>query len=278
MPSTAEKRKTFRELHRSGCFAIPNPWDVGTTRYLQSLGFKALATSSAAAAWSLGYADGELPLDLMLGHIGEIAAATDLPVNADFTNGFADAPEALAGNVTRCVATGVAGLSIEDQVAGSRHLYDLDHAVERIGAARAAIDATGGDTLLVARSEVYLVGNADPLAEAIRRLTAFAEAGADCLFAPGISTREDIAALVAAVAPSPVNVVVRGSELTVADLAAVGVRRVSTGGWLGRTAWAGFDRAARDLAEGGRFDTWADARPGAALDEFFSADAKQRRA
>ena len=273
MPSTAEKRQVFRELHKSGCFAIPNPWDVGTARYLQSLGFKALATSSAAAAWSLGYADGRLPLEPMLEHIEAIAAATDLPVNADFTNGFADAPDAVAENVRRCLATGVAGLSIEDQVAGSTQLYEFGHAVERIKGARAAID----DAVLVARSEVYIVGHADPLREAIRRLTAFAEAGANCLFAPGISTREDIAALVAAVAPVPVNVVVRGNAMTVADLAGIGVRRISTGGWLGRAAWGGFERAARDLAEAGRFDTWADALPGATLDAFFSADAEQRR-
>jgi 2-methylisocitrate lyase-like PEP mutase family enzyme len=267
MPTIAEKRRTFREL--------PNPWDIGTARRLESLGFKALATSSAAAAWSLGYADGELPIEPMLEHIRSIAAATDLPVNADFTNGFADDPGGVAENVTRCLATGVAGLSIEDQVPGTRNLYDLDHAVARIRAARSAFDAAGGDAVLVARSEVYITGHAEPLKEAIRRLNAFAEAGAHCLFAPGISARDDIAALVKAVAPMPVNVVVRGSELKVADLAALGVRRVSTGGWLGRIAWAGFERAARDLADG-RFDTWASGFPGAELDKFFTADVKTR--
>lgn len=277
MPTIAEKRRTFRERHKSGCFVIPNPWDIGSARYLQSLGFKALATSSAAAAWSLGYADGQLPLQPMLDHIRNIAAATDLPLNADFLGGFADAPEGVAANVTRCIATGVAGLSIEDEITGTGRLYDLDLAVERIRAARAAIDAAGGDTLLVARSEVYIIGHDEPLKEAIRRLTAFAEAGADCLFAPGISARDDIATLVSAVAPMPVNVVVRGTELTVADLAEIGVRRISAGGWLARTAWAGFERAARDLAERGRFDAYATAFPGATLNAFFSADAKQRR-
>jgi 2-methylisocitrate lyase-like PEP mutase family enzyme len=276
MPSTAEKRRTFRELHKSGCFAIPNPWDIGTTRRLQALGFKALATSSAAAAWSLGYADRELPLEQMLEHIRSIAAATDLPVNADFTNAFADDPGGVADNVARCLATGVAGLSVEDQIPGTRRLYDLDHAVARIKAARRAFDEAGDGAVLVARSEVYIAGHAEPLEEAIRRLNAFAEAGADCLFAPGISARDDIAALVEAVAPMPVNVVVRGSELKLSDLAALGVRRVSTGGWLGRIAWAGFERAASDLADG-RFDTWANGFPGAELDKFFSADVKNRQ-
>lgn len=277
MPSTAEKRRSFRALHDNGCFVLPNPFDVGSARYLQSLGFKALATTSSGAAWSMGRADGDVPLDAALDHIRAIAHASDLPINADFVAGFAVAPEAVAGNVGRCVATGVAGLSIEDAT-GNRDapLFDFALAVERVAAARAAIDATGDDVMLVARAECYLTGHPEPLKEAIRRLTAFADAGADCLYAPGPATREDIAAIVKAVAPKPVNVLARNLDgLTVADLAALGVRRVSVGGLLARMAWTGVFKAAQDLAEG-RFDAFADATPGGPLNALFADDAHPR--
>lgn len=277
MPSVAEKRRTFRALHEQGCFVIPNPWDIGSARYLQGLGFKALASTSSGAAWSLGYADGGLPLDATLAHLTLLAAAVDVPLNADFTNGFADAPEGVAANVKRVIATGVAGLSIEDQIPGTEDLYDSNLAVERIAAARQAIDANGGDTLLVARSECFLTGHPRPLDEAISRLRRFAEAGADCLFAPGVRTLPDIKTMVEAVAPKPVSVLLGWpSELTVADLAAAGVRRISTGGALARTAWAGFQRAAKEIAGSGSFAAFADAAPGGPLNEFFAADAKAR--
>ena len=272
MATVAEKRRTFRALHESGCFVIPNPWDVGTARYLQHLGFKALATTSSGAAWSMGHADGEVPLDAMLDHIRTIAAATDLPVNADFLAGFARAPHEVAANVRRCVETGVAGLSIEDATGDAKApLFDVALAVERVAAARAAIDAAGGHVILVARTECYLTGHADPLNEAIRRLTAFAEAGADCLYAPGPRTREDIAAIVKAVAPKPVNVLARGPNwLSIRDLASLGVRRVSVGGAMARMAWAGFMRSAREIAEDGQFGAFDDAASGVELDRLFA--------
>ncbi len=273
MPSVAEKRRTFRALHKAGCFVIPNPWDVGSARYLQHLGFKALATTSSGAAWSLGYADGDVPRDVMLDHLRTMANASDLPINADFLDGFADAPDKVAANVRLAVATGVAGLSIEDQIPGTRQLYDAGLAVERIAAARSAIDATGGDMLLVARSECYLTGHAQPLKEAISRLEKFSQAGADCLFAPGVRTHEDILALVKAVAPKPLNVVIGWpSELTVSDLAALGVRRISVGGALARSAWGGFLKAAKDIAENGTFGAFVDAAPGGELNAFFKSD------
>lgn len=277
MPTTSEKREEFRRLHESGCFVIANPWDTGSTRYLQGLGFKALATTSAGGAWSLGYADGAAPLDAMLDHIRQIVEASDVPVNADFLEGFAVEPDDVAANVRRCVETGVAGLSIEDATGDPAHpFFAFDLAVERIRAARAAIDDAGGDTLLVGRAECFRLGAAEPLKEAIRRLTAFAEAGADCLYAPGATSREDIAAIVAAVSPKPVNVVARGLKgLTVADLAAIGVRRISTGALLASMAWAGFDRAAREVAGAGTFTSFEDAMPGGPLDAFFKADAKR---
>ena len=246
MTTVAERRQTFRALHESGCFVLPNPWDVGSARYLEGLGYKALATTSAGAAWSLGQADGAVALAAMLGHISGIVEATDLPVNADFLGGFAAAPEGVAENVRRCVDTGVAGLSIEDST-GDRAapLFDFALAVERVAAARAAIDATGGDVLLVARAECYLTGHDAPLQEAIHRLTAFAEAGADCLYAPGAKTIEDISAIVEAVAPTPVNV-------------------------LARMAWAGFMRAAREIAETGSFAAFEGAAAGAELNRLFS--------
>lgn len=270
MPTVAEKRRSFRALHDRGCFVMPNPWDVGSTRYLQSLGFKALATTSAGAAWSLGFADSDLPRDLMLDHMRAVVEATDLPVNADFRNGFADAPETVADNVVLGVATGVAGISIEDQVAGTTTLYDFDLAVDRVRAARQAIDRSGGGTLLVARTECFVVGHPDALNETIRRLVAFSEAGADCLYAPHLKTRELIAAVVDAVAPKPVNILAAGlAGLTVADLAAMGVRRISTGGALARTAWTGFLRAANEIADNGTFTALGTAVPNAAVDALF---------
>jgi 2-methylisocitrate lyase-like PEP mutase family enzyme len=273
VPSVAEKRRTFRALHEKGCFVIPNPWDIGTARYLQHLGFKALATTSSGAAWSLGHADGEVPLDAMLAHIGTIAEASDVPVNADFGNGFADAPDDVGRNVTLVAETGVAGFSIEDQIPGTERLYDLPLAVERIAAARAA----AGDAILVARSECYLTGHAQPRDEAILRLRKFAEAGADCLFAPGVRTRDDIRAIVEAVAPKPVNVLIGWpSDLTVADLAALGVRRVSVGGALARAAWGGFAEVAKDIAARGHFETLAKGMTGSELNDFFKADGARR--
>lgn len=251
----AARRRAFRDLHKSGCFAIPNPWDPGTARYLQHLGFKALATTSAGFAFSRGLPDtgGAVVRDAALAHIADIVASVALPVNADFGIGFADDPETVAANVTLCVATGVAGLSIEDATGDRAHpLYDLPLAVERIRAARAAIDATGADVLLTGRAECYLVGHPDPLRESIRRLEAYAAAGADVLYAPGPSKPEDMQAIVAAVCPKPVNVLM-GADigLKIADLAAMGVRRVSVGGALARAAWTAFIRAAKRIADEG---------------------------
>ncbi len=274
MPTIADRRKTFRELHQSGCFAIPNPWDIGSARYLQHLGFKAMATTSAGFAFSCGLPDGAIGRDVMLEHIREIVEATDIPVNADYENGYADDPGEVAENVRLCVDTGVAGLSIEDSTGRKeRPLYEVDVAVERIRAARKAIEDSGA--LLVARAECFLVGVTN-IDEMIRRLTAYANAGADCLYAPGIRDREHIAAVVAAVAPKPVNLLIGGAVgLTMSDAAALGVRRVSVGGALARAAWGGFMRAAKQLAGEGRFDGFADAAPHAELQEFFRDDAKR---
>ena len=278
MPTLAEKRGVFRRLHESRCFVIPNPWDVGTARYLQHLEFKALATTSSGAAFSMGLPDEDWALtrDPMLAHIRMIVEASDLPVNADFESGYADDPHPLADNVRRCIDTGVAGLSIEDSTGdAARPLYPFDLAVARIRAARDAIDRAGGDVLLVGRTEGFIRGAPD-LAEAIRRLTAYAAAGADCLYAPGIHTREQIGAVVDAVAPKPVNVLIGGSMgLTVRDAADLGVRRISVGGGLARAAWGGFIRAARGLAAG-TFDGFADAVSGAELNRFFADDVRRR--
>jgi 2-methylisocitrate lyase-like PEP mutase family enzyme len=271
MPTTSEKRAQFRRLHESGCFVIPNPWDVGSALYLQSLGFPALATTSAGFAWSRGAADGGVGRAVALAHMAELAAAVDLPLNADFEGGFADAPEDVAESVRLAVATGVAGLSIED-FTGDRAdpLYDLDLAVARIAAARAAIDQAGGEVLLTGRSEGFIRGRPD-LDATLRRLRAYAEAGADCLYAPGISTREEIAAVVAAAAPKPVNLLMgTPSPLKVKDCADLGVRRISVGGSLARSAWGGFMRAAKRIAEAGDFNAFADAAPGAEIAKAFS--------
>ena len=277
MTTITEKRAAFRTLHESGCFAIPNPWDIGSARYLQHLGFKAIATTSAGFAFARGLPDNGVPRDIVLGHIRELVDATDIPVNADFENGFADEPNDIAENVKLCGETGVAGLSIEDSTGDkAKPLYDLDYAVARIKAARAAIDKSGADIILVGRAECFLVGRPE-IKEVKRRLKAYAEAGADCLYAPGIRTREDIAAVVRAVAPKPVNALIGGPVgLTINDVAALGVRRISVGGALARAAWGGFMRAAKDLAEHGRFDGFKDAAPHDELNEFFRADIERR--
>jgi 2-methylisocitrate lyase-like PEP mutase family enzyme len=263
MPNTVEKRREFRRLHASGCFVIPNPWDVGTARYLQHMGAKALATTSAGFAWSRGVGDGAVARDAVLAHVAELAAAVDVPLNVDYENGYAHEPEGVADSVARCVAAGAAGLSIEDFSGDTaKPLYDIDKAVARIRAARAAIDAAGGDVLLTGRSEGFIRGLPD-LEETIRRLKAYAAAGAECLYCPGISTREQIAAVVTAVAPKPVNLLVGGpSDLTVADIAGLGVRRISTGGALARAAWGGFLRSAGLILREGSFKGLADAAPG----------------
>jgi 2-methylisocitrate lyase-like PEP mutase family enzyme len=277
MPSTAEKRRTFHKLHEAGCFVIPNPWDIGTTRYLQHLGFKALATTSAGFAFSRGVPDNAVTRDAMLAHIAEIVAASDLPVNADFEGGYAHEPDGVAESVRLCVDTGVAGLSIEDSTGDKdKPLYDLDLAVARIKAARAAIDRAGGDVLLTGRAECFLVGRPD-LDEAIRRLQAYAAAGADCLYAPGIRSREQIAAVVKAASPRPVNLLMPGAlGLTVDDVTGLGVRRISVGGTISRVAFGAFIRSAKQIASEGRFDAFAEAVPHAELNALFRDDMKKR--
>ena len=267
--TVAQKRAAFRALHEQGCFILPNPWDIGSARFLQSQGFKALATTSSGHAWSQGHRDGAVTRETVLAHLRQMVAATDLPVNADFENGFARDPQGVAQSVRMAIDTGVAGLSIEDSTGDpAAPLFELDVAVARLRAARGAIDQEGGDTLLIGRAENFFAGRPD-LDDAIRRLKAYADAGADCLYAPGIRTREQIAAVVAAVAPKPVNLLVGStSEFTLADIEAMGVRRVSVGGALARAAWGGFMRAARTLAEG-RFDGFADAASGAELNDLF---------
>jgi 2-methylisocitrate lyase-like PEP mutase family enzyme len=274
MPTTSEKRATFRRLHEQGCFVIPNPWDTGSARYLASLGFPALASTSAGMAWSMGLADSGVTRERVLAHLAEIVAATGLPVNADYENGFADAPEGVAQSVRLAIDTGIAGLSIEDYPGSpDRPLYDIAMAAERIAAARAAIDASGEDVLLTGRAEGFIRGRPD-LDETIARLKAYADAGADCLYAPGISTREQIAAVVQAVAPKPVNLLIgTATGLTVADAAALGVRRISVGGSLARAAWGGFMRAAQAIAQEGCFDAFAQAAPSAELNGLFRTSA-----
>ncbi|HXW47903.1 MAG TPA: isocitrate lyase/phosphoenolpyruvate mutase family protein [Xanthobacteraceae bacterium] len=274
-PSTADKRKTFRKLHETGCFVIPNPWNVGTARYLQGLGFKALATTSSGYAHSVGYADGALGRDAVLAHFRELAEAADVPLNADFEDGLADSLDGLAENVTRCVATGVAGFSIEDSPNdASMPLYPLDVAIARVRAARAAIDRAGGDVVFTARAEGFIRGIPD-LGDAIRRLKAYKDAGADCLYAPGIKTREQIETVVEAVAPKPVNFLNSGAfGFTVADIAAMGVRRISVGGSLARVAMHAFIRAATEIARDGKFDYFAGLIANPELNKFFGDDRK----
>ncbi len=259
----------FRQLHQTGCFVIPNPWDVGSARLLVRLGFPALATTSSGFAWSLGRPDNSASLEETLAHLRAIAASVEVPVNADFEGGFARAPEAVAANVLAATATGIAGLSIEDSTGDSaRPLFDFALAAERIQAARRAIAQSGADILLTARSEGFIVGRPD-LAETLRRLRAYAEAGADCLYAPGLRAETDIAAAVEAVAPRPVNVLVGSDFTTVARLAELGVRRISVGGALARAAWTGFLEAAREIAERGTFTGLSRAVPFADLDGSF---------
>jgi 2-methylisocitrate lyase-like PEP mutase family enzyme len=269
-PSIADKRRTFHRLHDQGCFVIPNPWDVGSARYLQTLGFKALASTSSGFAWSHGHADGRMSRDRVLDHLTELVEATDLPINADFENGFSPDASGVAESVRLAVEAGVAGLSIEDSTGDAANpLFELDVAVERIRAARKAIDKAGGDTLLVGRAECFLVGKPD-LDLTLARLKAYANAGADCLYAPGIRSREHISALVAGVAPKPVNLLLGwASELTVADVAALGVRRISVGGALARTAWGGFIRAAKLMIEQGKFDGFNEGASGNELNNLF---------
>ena len=271
-PTVAEKRRTFHDLHSSGCFVIPNPWDLGSARYLQHLGFKALASTSSGFAWSQGHADNGMPRDAVLAHLASLVDATDVPVNADFESGFGGDANEVTQSVGMALETGIAGLSIEDSTGVADHpLHAIDVAVERIRAARRAIDQRGGDALLVGRAECFLVSRPD-LTETIARLRAYASAGADCLYAPGLRTREDIAAAVAAVAPKPLNLLIGWpSELTVQEVAALGVRRISVGGALARSAWGGFMRAAKALSEEGRFDGFAAAASGRDLDTLFRA-------
>jgi 2-methylisocitrate lyase-like PEP mutase family enzyme len=276
-PSTADKRKTFRELHKSGCFVIPNPWNVGTARYLQGLGFKALASTSSGHAHSQGHADGAQSIDEVLAHYRELAEATDVPLNADFENGFAHDPDEAAANVTRCIATGVAGLSIEDfhgDNAAAEPLYDFDLALKRVKAARAAIDKAGGDVVFTARTEGFIKNRAD-IDETIRRLKAFVDAGADCLYSPGIKTREHIEATVKAVGGKAINFLNFGAlGFTVSDLAGMGVRRISVGGSLARVAMHAFIKTATEIAKDGKFDGFGGLITNAELNKFFSDDAR----
>ena len=265
----------FHSLHKFGCFVMPNPWDIGSTVYLESLGFEALATTSAGFAFSRGWPDSAAAIERfdMIGHIRDVVRATPLPVNADFQNGFADAPQDVADNVTLCVATGVAGLSIEDSSETAEGgLYERELAVERIRASRAAIDATGIPVVLTARCEVYLVGADEPLRVALDRLVAFAEAGADCLYAPGVTDPDQIAQIVKAVSPKPVNVLVSrpNPALSVSSLAELGVRRISVGSALSMVAWGSFMRAAQTLKETGSFEGFAGGASYAELNALFT--------
>ncbi len=268
--SLADKRATFRKLHETGCFVLPNPFDVGSARALQQMGFKALASTSAGFAWTIGKADNRVTLDEVCAHLAALCAAVDLPVNADFEGGFAHKPEKVAANVARAVQTGVAGLSIEDSTGdAAKPLYERAFAIERIKAARSAIDAGHSGVFLTGRCEGFLVGQTD-LTMVVDRLCAYADAGADCLYAPGIKTREQISMVVKAVSPRPVNLLIGASGLALAEAAELGVRRISVGGSLARTAWAGFMRAAREMAEEGTFTELAKGFPGGELNKMFS--------
>jgi len=269
MKSMEEKRRAFRKLHESGCFAIPNPWDIGTAKYLQHLGFKAIATTSAGFAFSRGLSDGSVKRDDMIAHIRDLVEATDIPVNADFENGYADEPNWCAENARLCAETGVAGLSIEDATdRKEKHIYDVDLAVERINAVREALHGTG--VLLVGRAEGFLVGR-EKLDQVIKRLVKYSEAGAECLYAPGFKERDHIKAIVEAVAPKPVNVLIGGSGgLTMRDAAELGARRVSVGGAFARAGWGGFIRSAKELLDQGKFDELKNAASYDELQKLFS--------
>lgn len=275
------RRAAFRRLHESGCFVIPNPWDIGTALYLRHLGFQALATTSAGVAFSRGLPDADwaVPRDAVLRHITEIVRATELPVNADFESGYAHEPENVAKNVALCIEAGVAGLSIEDATGDrSKPLYDVPVAVEKIKAARKAIDESKTGVMLVARAECYLVGHGDPLRESIRRLQAYSEAGADVLYAPGAQERTDIQEIVSAVRPKPVNVLMSANTgMTVAQLADLGVRRISVGSSLARAAWTGFARAAQLIAKDGSFAGFDGMIPFSEVNGFFRKDWEEKR-
>lgn len=263
------KISQFRRLHESGCFVIPNPWDRGSAIYLETLGFKALATTSAGFAWSVGRPDNAITLEQALHHLEAIASAVAVPVNADFEGGFATEPDRVAANVARAARTGIAGLSIEDSTGDAQNpLFDFALAVERIKAARAAIDKSGSGVLLTGRSEGFFAGRPD-IKETTKRLQAYAAAGADVLYAPGIRSKDDISAVVQAVAPKPVNLLIPGDWMSVADAAALGVRRISVGGALARSAWSGFAKAAKEIAENGSFSGFAPSGPSVNLNEIF---------
>ena len=277
--TATSKITAFRRLHESGCFVIPNPWDIGSARWLAGLGFKALATTSAGAAWSMGLPDNGLSADQAVAHVRMIVEATELPVNADFEGGFARDAAGVARNVARCLETGVAALSIEDSTGDkAKPLYDVAEAVERLKAARGAVDDSRSGALLVGRAECFLTGHPEPLAEATRRLQAYARAGADVLYAPGVRKRDEIAALVKAVAPKPLNVLVGwAGDLKVADLAELGVRRISIGGALARSAWTGFAHAAETLAKEGSFAGLATPGKPVDLNGFFRKYVEEHR-
>jgi methylisocitrate lyase len=267
--SPPDRTQTFRRLHEAGCFVMPNPWDPGSARLLERLGFHALATTSSGFAWTLGKPDNSVSLDEALGHLRVMAASVSVPVNADFEGGFAAEPEQVAANVARAATTGVAGLSIEDSTGDDADpLYDVAHAVERVRAAREAIDENANGIVLTGRSEGFICGRPD-LAETIRRLTAYAAAGADCLYAPGVRSREDITAIVRAVAPRPVNVLAHGDFTTVAELALAGVRRISIGGALAKVALGAFLEAAEEIAKEGTFTRFKGSRN---IDALFKAE------
>lgn len=275
MINTTDRCRMFRELHSSGCFVLPNPWDVGSARVLARLGFPALATTSSGFAWSLGRPDHRVSLEEALVHFRAVARSVDVPVSADFEGGFATAPAAVGANVALATATGIAGLSIEDSTGdASDPLFEFTLAVERIQAARRAIDESATGVLLTGRSEGFIVGRPD-LTETIRRLTAYAEAGADCLYAPGIRTKQDITAVVRAVSPKPVNVLVGSDFATVVELADAGVRRISVGGALARAAWTGFLQAANEIAGQGTFSSLGRAVPGAEVNGLFRLEARR---
>ena len=256
--STDDRVTAFHKLHESGCFVMPNPWDAGSARVLEQLGFKALATTSAGFAWTLGRADNQVDIGQMLGHLRAVAEAVSVPVNADFEGGFAVDPEQVAAHVTLAAGTGIAGLSIEDSSGdGADPLLDFELSVERVAAARRAIDESGTGIVLTARSEGFVVGRPD-IDETLRRLRAYADAGADCLYAPRIESTEQVSAIVAAVAPKPANLLVNAPFMTVAEAERLGVRRISVGGTLARTAWGGFLRAAQEIAEAGTFESFHD--------------------
>ncbi|AIE86115.1 isocitrate lyase/PEP mutase family protein [Fimbriimonas ginsengisoli] len=275
MADYTARRAAFRKLHESGCFVVPNPWDIGSARYLETLGFKGLATTSAGFGFSRGLPDSvkALTREMVLAHVAEIVRATELPVNADFQAGYAATPEGVAESVRLCVETGVAGLSIEDATGeSSRPLYDISEAVDRLAAARAAIDASGADVLLTARAECFLVGHPDPLNESIKRLRAYSDAGADVLFASGPRQRDQIRAIVDVAGPKPVNAIVTADYgFSVADMEEMGVRRISVGSALARTAWYGFIRAAKSIAEEGSFAGLEQASTFAELNALFES-------